>query len=80
MRKALGAMTALSALLLWANDASPQVAIGSVRVSADRLPVPGEDTANYWGIGGGTASAANRDIDHGATRGEERPRADDGRK
>ena len=80
MRKALVAMTALSAALLCANSATPQVSVGSIRVSADRIPLSGDDTASYWGIGGGTASAASRGIEHGAARSDDKPPVDNGRK
>ncbi len=80
MRKALVAMTALSAALLCADGASSQIAVGPVRVSADRLPMSGDDPANYWGVGGGTASAATSGIEHGAPQPDKKPHVDDGRK
>ena len=80
MRKTLVAMTALSAALLCADGASCQVAVGSVRVSADRLTMNGDDTASYWGAGGGTASAASGGIDRRAAKPNDKPHLDDGRK
>jgi hypothetical protein len=81
MRNALVAMTAFSVALLCASIASPQVGIGSMRVSADRLPMAGEDTSSYWGMEGGTANAASGgQTDHGAAKPYEKPRVDEARK
>jgi hypothetical protein len=54
--------------------------VGSFRVSADRLPMVGDDTAGYWGIGGGTASAANRSIERPAAKPDEKPQVGQGPK
>jgi len=79
MRKARMAATALSAALLCASGASAQIAMG-VRVSADRLPMAGEDASSYWGIGGGAANAARGGKGDGEAKPNDKPHVDDARK